>query len=271
MKEVRGIYGIDFSGAKDAGKKMWISRGVPHGDKLLIQTCFRVMDLTGGVVDLNTCLPALVKLVQPAGNAAFGFDFPFGLPRSLVNEESWEEFVLRFPTRFHDPDHFKRSCFSEGGNRELRRRTDDEAHTPLSPCNLYIYKQTYYGISKVLLPLIQDGSASILPFQKPVDDKPWVLEICPASTLRALGLNGRTYKGRDDSHRANRQLILEAAEGAGPIHIERADVRQAIIGNKGGDALDSVIAAMAVFKTLQKRSWTPRAESEYLIEGYVYH
>ena len=35
------IYGIDFSGAQDAGKKIWIAEGVVKGDSLLIEDCFK--------------------------------------------------------------------------------------------------------------------------------------------------------------------------------------------------------------------------------------
>ena len=33
------IYGIDFSGAQDAGKKIWIAEGVVKTDSLLIEDC----------------------------------------------------------------------------------------------------------------------------------------------------------------------------------------------------------------------------------------
>jgi len=35
------IYGIDFSGAKDAGKKIWIAKGIVKWETLLIEDCFR--------------------------------------------------------------------------------------------------------------------------------------------------------------------------------------------------------------------------------------
>ncbi|MBW1702124.1 MAG: hypothetical protein JRJ50_08370 [Deltaproteobacteria bacterium] len=33
------IYDIDFSGAQDAGKKIWIAEGVVKTDSLLIEDC----------------------------------------------------------------------------------------------------------------------------------------------------------------------------------------------------------------------------------------
>lgn len=115
------IYGVDFSGAKVAGNKIWIAKGVPDGRILLMQKCLRARDLQNSGEELEVCLPALVNLVKSDPNAAFGFDFPFGLPRSLIHEDAWEQFVLEFPTRFHDPEHFRARCFNDAGNRERRR------------------------------------------------------------------------------------------------------------------------------------------------------
>ena len=47
------IYGIDFSGAQDAGNKIWIAEGVVKVDSLFIEDCYRARDLqdsVGGVV-----------------------------------------------------------------------------------------------------------------------------------------------------------------------------------------------------------------------------
>jgi hypothetical protein len=39
MYAVRTIYGIDFSGAKDAGNKIWIAKGAAEDKSLLIKEC----------------------------------------------------------------------------------------------------------------------------------------------------------------------------------------------------------------------------------------
>ncbi len=43
----RRIYGIDFSGAKDAGRKIWIARGTIEGNLLIIDDCKRASELLG--------------------------------------------------------------------------------------------------------------------------------------------------------------------------------------------------------------------------------
>lgn len=41
----RVVHGVDFSGARDAGKKIWIARGIIQQDVLLITECFKAKDL----------------------------------------------------------------------------------------------------------------------------------------------------------------------------------------------------------------------------------
>lgn len=265
------VYGIDFSGALDAGNRIWIARGVPEDAWLQVSECCRARDLPNSTRRLESCLPALVNLIKSNRNAVFGLDFPFGLPISLVKEHAWDEFIMTFPSSFPNPDDFKKKCFSKAGNQELRRRTDCEAHTPLSPYNLRLYKQTYYGISKVLFPLILDSSARVLPFHKPSAGKPALLEICPASTLRILGLYGIPYKGRGGTRRNNRRDILETMERKCPIAVKHAEIRHKIMEDKGGDALDSVIAAMATFNAIRNvDGLIPHDNGNWKTEGYVY-
>ena len=268
MSAPRPILGVDFSGAQDAGNKIWIARCVSKGEALLIEKCFRIRDLPNSGTDLKSCLPALMNLVESEANAAFGFDFPFGVPSRLIKERSWEEFVLEFPKKHKSPEAFRQTCREGSKGQELKRQTDIESRTPFSPYNLRIYKQTYYGIREVLNPLVKSGLVCVLPMQRSVRGKPWLLEVCPASTLRKLGLNGFPYKGRAKIHERNRHYILEQVKEAVPVELDYPDIEGKIIADKGGDALDSVIAALAVFDTLNNNR--EPTQPEYPIEGYVY-
>ena len=87
MHPPQHIYGIDFSGAKDAGKKIWLAEGVVRGDSLLIEDCFRARDLQDSGNELDICLPALKDFMKENQDAAFGLDFPFGLPEVLERDE----------------------------------------------------------------------------------------------------------------------------------------------------------------------------------------
>jgi hypothetical protein len=272
MKKLPALYGIDFSGAQDAGNKIWLAKGISEGKSLLIKKCFRARDLTSSGKVLKDCLPALVNLVKSETNAVFGFDFPFGLPISLVTDKTWDEFVLAFCKRYKTADAFQKACRVKNQGGELKRKTDTEARSPHSPYNLRLFKQTYYGISKVLDPIVRDKSACVLPFYKPVSDKPWILEVCPASTLKRLMKDGvPSYKGTGEGKRENRSRILGLVMKEGVSFGKNSALKDKIIANKGGDALDSVIAALASFKAIQNQdALIPQDDRYWKIEGYVY-
>lgn len=203
------IYGIDFSGAKDAGKKIWVAGGRIEGNVVNIEECWRASELHGAGNERERCLTALRGFIVKETDSAIGIDFPFGLPLAMVKEKSWEDFVIRFPEHYGSAGDFREKCKKAAPDRELKRITDVDSRTPFSPYNLRVYRQTYYGIREVLSPLIHEQQACVLPMQQSQQGKPQILEICPASTLKKLNLY-MPYKGR--ILREQRMHILEALE-----------------------------------------------------------
>jgi hypothetical protein len=190
--KTRRIYGIDFSAAVDAGRKIWIAGGHIRGKTLEIDSCRRAEDLPGSSTVRDVAHSVLRRLIEEDAEGAFGLDFPFGLSRILTGQETWRKFILQFPVLYCSPEDFRNSCLSQAGGYELKRFTETEAKTPFSPYNLRLYRQTYFGISNVLRPLVAKGLVRVLPMQRPKEGKPWVLEICPASTLKKREKNGTT-------------------------------------------------------------------------------
>jgi len=264
----RFIYGVDFSGAKDAGKKIWIARGVIREEILSITECFQAEDLPGSGRDREQSFRALREFISKQRDSIFGLDFPFGIPMALVKEESWEEFALSFGDIHKAPEEFKKECKSAAGGKELKRFTDVETKTPFSPYNLRLYRQTYFGIGDVLGPLVMNNMIRVLPMQRPLPDRAWVLEICPASTLKRENLS-LSYKGGDKKHRVARTRILGGIERRRFLRCKEESLRSRILDNPGGDALDSVIAAFATFTAL-KNGFTSEENSPYALEGWVY-
>jgi hypothetical protein len=266
------VYGVDFSGARDAGNRIWIASGLVEKDTLRIEACYRARELPGSARDRGRCLEALRCFMAEEKGAAFGFDFPFGLPRELVAQDSWQGFVLSFPEFYASPEALRRFCREAAGGRELKRGTDQESNTPFSPYNLHLYRQTYYGIRDVLHPLVRDRLACVLPMQPARPGRPWVLEICPASTLKREGLyRYRPYKGGAGAPRTNRAIILDRLQAVAPLSIPQQAVRSAILEDRGGDALDSVVAALAVLRALRGSSLrTVEGSVAHTVEGYVY-
>lgn len=155
--------------------------------------------------------------------------------------------------------------------RRPKRVTDREAQTPFSPYNLRLYRQTYYGIRDVLHPLVRDRLACVLPMQSPLPGRPWILEVCPASTLKQEGLYLYGYKRATDESYSARMRIFEGIEATGTLRIPSRALRSKILDECNGDALDSVIAALAVFQVLRDPiRLAVESNDAYKIEGYVY-
>ncbi|NQT83712.1 DUF429 domain-containing protein [bacterium] len=259
---IRRVHGVDFSGAKDACKRIWIASGEVRDGRLEIQECFAAQYLPGSGRDREQCLRALRDFIERHNASVFGIDFPFGLPRELVKNVKWERFVRSFAGAYPDPETFREACLRGGEGAELKRITDIESQSPFSPYNLRLYRQTYYGIAQVLAPLVRRGLVRVPPMQKATPGKPWILEVCPASTLKRLGLYV-SYKGRTAKKRAARAKILKRLEKLGMTYKKAEPLRSSVLSNASGDALDSVIIAFAVSRLLRK-------PDQCTIEGYIY-
>ena len=267
------VYGVDFSGAKDAGKKIWIAQAVSRGQGIMVEACSPSTEFLQCSAERGEVLSALRDFIADAEDAAFGCDFPFSLPKDLIAAESWAEFLERFPERFRTEADFRASCTDSalrvGDRKELRRRTDIEARAPFSPYNLRIYRQTYYGIKELLGPLVAKNLVNVPPLHDSGDGVPWLMEVCPASTLKASGLYG-SYKDARGSVEA-REFILSSLEKSGRVGFADRAVRSRVLADSKGDALDSVIAAEAAFRAVGDLERIVRAyRYPYYLEAFIY-
>lgn len=100
--------------------------------------------------------------------------------------------------------------------------------------------------------------------------RPWILEVCPASTLKDLDIYWH-YKGRSKDNSAARVHILERIEGAGQVLIRTPALRSRILDDQHRDALDSIVAAFVTFRALRNPVDSPILRTKtYTFEGYVY-
>jgi len=262
-------YGVDFSGARDAGRRVWVATAVADGNLSRVVGLQRGQELPGSARAREPCLQALWKFISGQEECVVGLDFPFSLPAEVLPRGGWRSFVLGFHRRYPSAADFRQACRSASQGRELRRRTDIAAKTPWSAYNLRLYRQTYYGIRDVLLPLVRDRSALVIPFDEPRAGVSWVLEVCPASTLKSLSLN-QPYKGRQGGREEARERIIRSLEKRRLVAVSK-DIRDTVIADKGGDALDSVIAAIAALRSARDPSVLRAARKRpYLREGYVF-
>lgn len=265
------IYGVDFSGAADAGKHIWIAEGHMANGCLNVTDCRAASDFLSVSPARPATFPALVDFIVSQRSAALGFDFPFGLPASMVDEDSWASFVATFPARYPSLAHFDVDCHSASGGKEWKRLCDVETRAPFSPYNRRVISQTYYGIRDLLHPLITNGQASVPPIHNGGGDVPWILEVCPAGALKDAELYKPPYKGHTPAHFEARKSILKSLENSGSVRVDSPALRDTILSNAPGDALDSVIAAAVTARTVNNPDRIGAKSGEpYNVEGCIY-
>jgi hypothetical protein len=245
----RRVLGIDFSGAADAGRKIWIAEGVRRGGRFHLLGLKQACELEGGGIAPEPAIAALARHIAQVPDTIAGCDFPFSLPRSLIRDRRWIDFIAAFPERFPDPDSFRAWALREAGGVELRRDADRIAKTPFNSYNLRIYRQTWWGIAKLLQPLLTAGAAVAAPYQpSPRRIRPVLVEACPAFALKSIGMY-QPYKGSTDLHRRQRRVILRRLVDLGHLVAPEPSTVQRLIYDKGGDALDALIAALVAAAT----------------------
>ena len=91
------------------------------------------------------------------------------------------------------------------GGKESKRSCDVTAKTPFAAWNLRLYRQTWHSLVGLYAPLLAASAVTVAPFQRDDGKRPRLAEICPASTLKRLGLYG-SYKGRQFADERRRPM-----------------------------------------------------------------
>ena len=253
------VYGVDFSGARLAGRSMWLARIEPSvepaepGAVPYRLTQLAALETLCGTAERATAIAHLVRLVEGSERALWALQFPFGLPVEVMEPEAAWPDQMEFVYHFGDDDYGMgleclRRAKELGGPNHIRRLTDVEEKAPHDPYHYRIIYQTFYGMRDVLGPLRGRDDTAILPFH--YDRLPHarrvVVEACPASTLKRLGLPHWNYKqpggqSPDAKRRRTRREILAGLAA----HVAIGRVRRAaLLRDGGGDALDAVISAV---------------------------
>lgn len=262
------IVGVDFSGAKDAGRKIWIAEGPMNDGPWSVESCRPASELPGGARDLPTALQALRNHLIYQDRALIGCDFPFGLPEELLGHADWAKFASGFSEKYRSAEAFRQVCRGAMSGKEIKRKTDCEAKTPFCAYNLRLYRQTYHGISGLLGPLVESGRCIVMPMQERRDDASWVIETCPASTLKRATLYAPSYKGKNEGQRQRRYDLIASLVASRSLAPLSRSVKERVIEDREGDALDAIIAGLAAKAALSQLD-EPVSAAER-IEGKVY-
>jgi hypothetical protein len=250
------IHGVDFSGAKLAGRNTWVARlelaGRTNRPPYRLTDLWR-LEVLCGTAERGPALAHLVKLIAESDGALWAMDFPFGLPVEVMRPGARWPDQLDFLHGFgEDAYRVGEECLRRarrlGGPMHIRRLTDHEARTPYDCYHYRIIYQTFYGMRDVLGRLHRLRGTAILPFQyrRLPAARRVLVEACPSSTLKRLGLPHQNYKQAEGGPLTQKRRRVRRAILAGLAEYVAMEERhrRVIMRNGGGDALDAVIAAL---------------------------
>lgn len=258
------VGGIDFSGTPVPGAT-WAARGEIRDGRL-------VVDRLAGIGR-----DGVAPLIRASGPAAWGLDFPFGLPAEFLAYladrhgapvDTWAEYAGWLPGLTYPGFVAARDAFCVGRG-EPRRDTDrlfPSAFSCLHKANPNLLPMTFRGIG-----LLSDLAAecAVNPFTTRGDRR--LHEIYPGGTLRALGLPARGYK-QGSTWAETREAILRrlASLPALPVALTPDQQRDCLAND---NALDAVVACLTAALVLERPRWfraPPAGPGEWQREGWIW-
>jgi hypothetical protein len=259
----KAIYGVDFSGARLAGRNTWLARIERNGRKgagsVYRLTSLARLESLCGTAERAAALAHLVDTIARSERTLWALDFPFGLPVEVMGDGARWALQLEFLREWGEDDYglgleCVRRALRLGGPMHIRRLTDIEEKAPFDPYHYRIIYQTFYGMRDVLGPLRGVRRTAILPFhyRRLAGARRVLVEACPASTLKRLGLPHQNYKQPEGGPLLPKRLRARRAILDGlkrDVEIGDAE-RRRIMRDGGADALDAVLAAVGA-----ARSW----------------
>jgi hypothetical protein len=267
------LHGVDFSGASEPGESIWLTTAEPTDDGVEVIACRSAREAFGatGRVDVLAALRSF-----PDDEEVMGVDASFGLPRPVLPDrvaasDDWREAVRWVAAEYADTDALSaqadwkhRARESDADGVELKRRTDGPtgANSPYSFITRY---GTFHAMRDLLAPVLD--SVSVPPMVPSDGREPTLIEVYPAGTLRDLGLPDRKYKDPGPDAREKRARILAGLREWGVAL--PGEFEERVLGDADGDALDSLVAAVATARAVESRFAVDEERYEP-VEGYIY-
>jgi hypothetical protein len=286
VPEFATVYGVDFSGARLAGRNIWIARAERRARGRLALVALDPLAALCGTAERGPCLAALVQLVRDSDAALWGFDCPFGLPLDLFPPGATWADQFAFVGGYGADEAYRCGLDCIARTKRLppgplrsalhcRRQTDADAKAPFDAFHYRMIYQTFFGLRDVVRPLAAAPGTAVLPFQyrKLPRAKRVLVECCPASVLKRYGLPHQNYKQPKGGplarvRRRTRHAIL-AQLGTWVALGDRHT--RAVMRNPGGDALDAVLAAAGALRGVRAADHAAVARHpRFPREGYMY-
>jgi Protein of unknown function (DUF429) len=273
------VLGVDFSGARLAGKTAWMSEISVDRDRLTLRSLAN-LETRSKSAERGHVMRWLVGAIGDSKHALWGIDAPFGLPVELFGKRQNWRAQLDFVSTWKGDAitwgrHLAQRSLAEFGVMHVRRETDRVMRTPFDCYHYRIVHQTFHAMRDVLLPLTHQRTTAVIPFDyaRLEGAERVVIEACPSSTLLRLGLPRRGYKQPEGGkitpdRRKVRKRILE--ELSRHVTLEASHV-QVMVNDPGGDAMDSVLAAVGAFESFANTDHTTLANDRRAVrEGWVF-
>jgi hypothetical protein len=279
----RAVFGVDFSGARLAGRTTWIARldrAASPGEPVFTLGALDRLDRLAGTAERDAALAHLVALVAQTTDALWAFDFPFGLPVELFPARSRWPRQLALVREYRADDYglgleCVRRALALGERMHIRRQTDVDARAPFDPYHYRIIYQTVHGMHAVLRPLRRDRGTAVLPFQydRLESANRVLVEACPASTLKRLGLPHQNYKQPAGGPLTRRRRLTRRTIVAGIANLVQVSARdrRVMMRDPGGDAIDAVLAALGAAQAFASVDHSAISRhARYPREGHLY-
>ncbi|MBP8270504.1 MAG: DUF429 domain-containing protein [Sphaerotilus sp.] len=262
------LRGVDFTSRPTPRKPIVVAEGQLFGDVLRLERMRGFADESGFADSLREPGPWLG-----------GFDFPFGLPRELVNTLGWPDTWADLISHYRRLDRTEiRSTFAAfcnarpAGSKFAHRACDGSAGASSSMkwVNPPVAYMLHTGV-----PALLDAGCD-LPGLQAGDPRRMALEAYPGLLAREI-LGRRTYKSDDRAHQtperllARRDLVDALEQGRTRLGLRlKLTVAQhdALVADPSGDRLDAVLCLLqAGWASRQPRHGWP--ETVDGIEGWI--
>jgi len=240
------IFGIDFTSAPARRKPITGALCILHDDRLTLLECLSL-----------PAFEAFETFLQRPGPWCAAFDFPFGLPRSLLANlgwpQRWEDYMQHVAAlgKASFEESIIRYCADQPpGQKHLLRATDAlaKSRSPMMLHRVPVGKMFFQGATRLLR-----SNVSILPC-RPNHDSRIALEGYPALVARRW-LGSRSYKSDERARQTEEQLaarrvLVQALRSPDlfadyGLHLTLPDMLAgSLIADPMADRLDALLCAI---------------------------
>ena len=262
------LIGVDFSSRPTRRKPIVVAHGRVAAAEVSLSALERFDTLT-----------AFGDWLSRPGHWVGGFDFPFGLPRELVEHlgwpTAWRDCMQHYAalSRAEIRDTFAAFCAARpAGGKFAHRACDRPAGS--SPSMKWVNPPVAYMLQAGVPLLLAAGVH--LPALHDGDTRRIALEAYPGLLAREL-IGARSYKSDDPAKHTDERLLARIAivdalqEGRTRLRLRlqlHAGQREVLLDDRSGDALDAVLCLVqAAWSTTQRaHGLPPRVDP---LEGWI--